>query len=99
MNPQSSDIKTLGDVINLFVEIGLALIPFMGAVAFVTFLFGVAKFIKTAGNEKEIKDSKKLLIWGVIGMFVMATIWGIITFLKGEFNFPGGVGIPQIKVK
>lgn len=97
--PEASDIKNIPDIINLFVEIGLALIPFMGAVAFVTFLFGVGKFIKAAGNEREVKDSKKILIWGVIGMFVMATIWGIITFLKGEFGFSGGVGIPQIQIK
>jgi len=89
----------LKGLIEWLINIGLVVIPFLGTVAFLVFVLGVARFIKAAGNEKEIKDSKNLLIWGVIGLFVMVTIWGIITFFKGEFGFTGGVGIPQIKFK
>lgn len=87
----------LRGIINWITDIGLAVIPFLGAVAFLIFILGVARFIKSAGNEKEIKDSKNLLIWGVIGLFVMVSIWGIITFLRAEFGFGGVLGIPQIK--
>ncbi|MEK7669142.1 MAG: hypothetical protein AAB350_00925 [Patescibacteria group bacterium] len=89
--------KNLTEIIGLFTDIGLVLIPFLGAVAFLVFVLGVARFIKAAGNEKEIKDSKNLLIWGIVGLFVMVTIWGIITFLRGEFGFGGGTFIPQIR--
>ncbi|OHB15396.1 MAG: hypothetical protein A2431_03895 [Candidatus Zambryskibacteria bacterium RIFOXYC1_FULL_39_10] len=91
--------KTQGlkGIIEWFIDIGLVIIPFLGTVAFLVFVLGVARFIKASGNEKEVKDSKNLLIWGIIGLFVMVTIWGIIIFLKGEFGFTGGVGIPQIK--
>jgi len=87
----------LKGLIEWLISIGLVIIPFLGTVAFLVFVLGVARFIKAAGNEKEIKDSKNLLIWGVIGLFVMVTIWGIVTFLKGEFGFTGGVWIPQIR--
>ena len=50
--------KNLTEIIGLFTDIGLVLIPFLGAVAFLVFVLGVARFIKAAGNEKEIKDSK-----------------------------------------
>lgn len=89
--------KNLTEIIELFINIGLALIPFMGALAFLSFVLGVARFIKAAGNEKEIKESKNFLIWGVVGMFVLVTIWGIITFLRSEFGFAGTIGIPQIR--
>lgn len=86
-------------VINWFVDIGLTIIPFLGALAFLAFVWGVARYIKSAGNEKEIKDSKNLLIWGVIGMFILITIWGIIYFLQGELGFQTGSVplIPQIR--
>jgi len=88
----------LTGVINLFTDIGLKVIPLLGAIAFLVFVWGVARFISSAGNEKEIKDSKNLLIWGVIGLFVMITIWGIVAFLSGEFGFGSGVPlIPQIR--
>lgn len=93
MNPGDG----LRGLINLFTTIGLRIIPFLGAVAFLVFVWGVARYIKSAGNEKEIKDSKNLLIWGVVGLFILVTIWGIITFLRSEFGFVGGLGIPQIR--
>jgi hypothetical protein len=89
--------SNLGGVIEMFTDIGMSLIPFLGAVAFLVFVWGVARFIKSAGSEKEIKDSKNMLIWGVIGLFVLVTIWGIIAFLSSEFGFGSGTpGIPQI---
>ena len=86
----------LTGIINLFTDIAASLIPFMAAIAFLVFVWGVARFIRSAGSESELKDSKNLLIWGIIGLFVLVTIWGIITFLRGEFGFSGNLGIPQI---
>ena len=96
----TAEPQNLTQIIGLFIDIGLELIPFMGAVAFLVFAFGVARFIRSAGSEKEIKESKNFLIWGVVGMFVLATIWGIVSFLQGEFGFKQGgtVGIPQIRI-
>lgn len=88
----------LTGIINMFTDIGLAIIPFLAAVAFLVFVYGVARFIKAAGNEKEIGESKNFLIWGIVGLFVLVSIWGIISFLKNEFGWGSSVGIPQIKL-
>lgn len=66
-------------------------------IAFLVFILGVARFIKSAGSGKELKDNKNLLIWGLIGMFVLVTIWGIMAFLSSEFGFGNEVYIPQIE--
>ncbi len=89
--------QDLTAIIQMFTDIGLKLIPLLGAIAFLVFVYGVARFIKSAGSEKELKDSKNLLIWGIIGLFVLVTIWGIVAFLGGEFGFGSGVGIPQVR--
>jgi len=89
----------LGGVINMFTDIGLRIIPLLGAVAFLVFVWGIARFIKSSGNEKEIKDSKNLIIWGVIGLFVLVAIWGIVVFLRGEFGFNDTFGIPQVRLQ
>lgn len=88
--------KNLTDIIKLFTDVGVALIPFLGAVAFLFFVWGVARFIKSAGNEKEIKESKNFLIWGIVGLFVLITVWGIIAFLRVELGFSQKPLIPQI---
>lgn len=84
-------------IIGLFTDIGLELIPLLGAIAFLAFVLGVARFIKSSGSDEK-KDSKNLLIWGIVGMLVLTTIWGIISFLKSEFGFGSDVPIPQIKM-
>lgn len=90
--------EDLTEIIRLFVRIGLKLIPFLGAVAFLIFVWGIARFIKSAGSEKEIKDSKNIIIWGIVGLFILITIWGIIAFLQSELGFGGKVAIPQINI-
>lgn len=85
-------------VISWFTDIGLKIIPLLGVIAFLFFVYGVARYIKSAGSEKEIKDSKNLLIWGVVGLFIMVTIWGIIAFLSSELGFGSTPLIPQIKI-
>ncbi|MBN2094021.1 MAG: hypothetical protein JW740_01470 [Candidatus Zambryskibacteria bacterium] len=86
----------LRGLIEFLTDIGLRVIPFLAAVAFLVFVWGIAKFIRAAGSEKEIKDSKNLIIWGVIGIFIMVSIWGIIAFLSSEFGFGNQPLIPQI---
>lgn len=88
---------TIKGLIDMFIDIISTLIPFMAALAFFVFIIGVARYIRASGNEKDTKDSKNFLIWGVVGIFILVTIWGIISFIKGELGFGEGVSIPQIK--
>lgn len=90
---------TLSGVIDMFVDIGQRIIPLLGAVAFLLFIYGVARFIRSSGSEKELKDSKNIIIWGIVGLFVLMSVWGIISFMKSELGFGSGVIIPQIKFK
>lgn len=89
----------LTQIIKNFTEVGVELIPFVGSLAFLAFVWGVVRFIKSTGSESDMKKTKALLVWGVVGMFVLATVWGIISFAQGEFGFGGTFGIPQIKIK
>lgn len=88
---------TLTSIIEMFTDIGMKIIPLLASIAFLAFVWGVARFIRSSGNEAEIKASKNFLIWGVVGLFVLVTIWGIIVFLRGEFGLKDTIGIPQIR--
>ena len=56
-------------------------------IALVFFLWGLAKFILVAGDEKKIQEGKNLMIWGIVAIFVMVSIWGIIRALQVIFGF------------
>ena len=64
-------------------------IPIVIGVGFIIFLFAVIKFILAAGDEEKRKDSRQLMLYAIIGVFVMVAIWGIIAVIAGSF----GIGI------
>ena len=81
-----------------FIDLGTQIIPLLGAIAFLMFVIGVGRFIRSSGNDTERQKTKNLLIYGIIGLFVLTTIWGIIAFIRKEFGFTGTPVIPQVKL-
>ena len=67
------------------------LIPLAFSLCLFYFFWGVAKYIKSAGNEKDTEQGKRIMIWGIVGLFVATSIWGIISFIQKE------LGIPEVK--
>lgn len=59
------------------------IIGFMFAVAAVVFIYGIAEFILGADNEDKKSAGKQHMIWGILGMFVMLSAYGIINLLSG----------------
>ena len=55
----------------------------------VVFGWGIVKFIASAGNEEELKKAKGILWWGVIGLFALASVVGIIEFFQRYFGIRG----------
>ncbi len=57
----------------------------VAGVALLVFFWGLAMFIfKVGGDETAVKEGKTLMIWGIIALFVMVSIWGIIRFAQVE---------------
>lgn len=52
------------------------------AVAVVYFLYGVMKFIKDQGSEDAQLEGKQHMIWGIIGLFIMVSVYGILSFIN-----------------
>lgn len=68
-------------------------IPLLFVIATVIFLWGIIKFLTAAGNEEKLKEGKKLMMWGIIGLAVMLAAWGLVRAVVQTFLLPGG-GIP-----
>lgn len=83
-------IETLIDRIGSLIQ---QMIPFVAALALLFFFYGLAKFILSAGNEDAREEGKKIMFWGVIALFVMASIWGIIKVLAQLFGVTVGESI------
>ncbi|KKT63272.1 MAG: hypothetical protein UW93_C0010G0010 [Parcubacteria group bacterium GW2011_GWC1_45_13] len=72
------------------------LIGILFIVATLAFLWGVIQYVLASGDEKKLAEGKKYIIYGLIGLFVMLSMWGIVTAVRNTlFNTGGGNTIPR----
>ena len=77
--------------------ITIYLIPIVFSLALLLFFWGVVKYIWSEGQGRG--DGKKIMVWGIIALFVMVSVWGIVTFLQIEIlggSGPTSITIPTI---
>ena len=54
------------------------------AAAVVFFLWNVFKFVMAAGDEEKRKEGQSGIIYGIIGIAVMVSIYGLVNFLTAS---------------
>ncbi len=68
----------------LIIQVGKLIklaLPIVLGIALLYFLWGVAIFIFKANNDKEREEGKKKIVYGLVALFVMVTVWGIVKLL------------------
>ena len=75
-------IRAVGGLINPIIVI-------LVGVALLAFFWGLAKFIfRVGGDEKAVEEGKMIMKWGLIALFVMVSVWGIIIFIQEALDLP-----------
>lgn len=74
------DFKSLLDLI----------IPIVFGLAIVFFFWGLAQFIRSV-SDKTIAEGKNKMIWGIIALFVMVSITGIIKYIGDSVGIDTGI--------
>ncbi|OHA91206.1 MAG: hypothetical protein A2758_01900 [Candidatus Zambryskibacteria bacterium RIFCSPHIGHO2_01_FULL_49_18] len=75
------------DLVRLFIDLINPLITILVALALLVFFKGLVGFIAKSGDAKTHAEGRSLMIWGLIGLFVMVSIFGILRFAFNEFGF------------
>ncbi len=57
------------------------IIFFMFALAMVYFLYGLVQYLVYPDSEEIRKKSKSLMLWGIIGLFIMVAVFGIMNVI------------------
>ncbi len=85
-----ADLNTL--VKNIEVNIINPIIGVFFALALIIFLWGVTRFLMNADNDTEREQGKNHMIWGLVGMFIMVSVIGIIKIIMSI------IGVDDIKI-
>lgn len=57
----------------------------------VIYFYGIATGISSAARG-EVSDLRKRIIWGMIALFVMVSVWGIVGLVRNSLFGGGGSG-------
>jgi len=58
------------------------LVSLLMAAAVAYFLFGVMKFVKDQDSETAQQEGKKHMLWGIIGLAIMVSVYGILNLIN-----------------
>ena len=73
-----------------------SVIPLIFAVATVMFVWGVVQFfIINADEEKKRAQGKQFMIWGIVALAVMLSVWGLVGILGATFGVGTSV-LPKV---
>ena len=70
-------------------------IPILMVVATIVFLWGVIRYITAQGDEDKLAEGKRFIVFGLIGLFIMVAIWGVVRALVNQFALQGQGNIPK----
>jgi len=78
------------DLIDSFADVIDLSIGVLSAIALLVFIWGIVKYMTSAGSADKAKEGKSIMIYGVIALFVLFSVWGLVYFIQGELGIPGG---------
>ncbi|MFT5360216.1 MAG: hypothetical protein ACI88L_000703 [Candidatus Paceibacteria bacterium] len=67
-----------------------AIIPILITVGVIYFIWGIVQYV-IADDEKAKEAGKNRMLWGLIGLFVIVTFWGLITVIGNTLGIDAGV--------
>lgn len=73
---------TLFDIIAAIQSMIEALVPLIIGFALIGVLWGLALYAFKAGDPDEQKRGRMIMFWGVIVLFVMVAVWGLVAILQ-----------------
>jgi hypothetical protein len=91
--------STIGDALRTITTdiFEKGLIPLLLAIGLVVFLWGVVKYVTAGADESKAKEGRNLMIYGIIALFVMVSVWGLVNVLTQTLQLENKApAVPQL---
>src|SRR3989338_9977743 len=79
--------ETLKTVTNI---VGTTIPALLFALALAYFLYGVFNYISVGAEEKKKEEARSTIIYGIIVLFVMSSVWGLVSFVQNVTGIEKG---------
>lgn len=91
---QGQGFGTLTRLIDQIALIVQKLIPIVFGLAILGFFWGLVKYIFSQGNEESKTEGKKVMLWALVALFVMVSVFGIIRLAQDTFEIKNNNPFP-----
>ena len=89
--------RGVGEIFNFFsCLLTNTIIPLLFTLATAAFLWGIIQYFLNPDNEEKRKAGKSYMLWGLISLFVMIAMWGLVGIIANTFGVPSL--LPQLPV-
>lgn len=94
----SAPVNNLSDVFGLAFCILRSFWPVLITIAVIVFTMGVIKYVANADDSTKREEGRNFMIYGIIGLFVMVSVWALVGILSNTFGFGNTtLFIPQLE--
>jgi hypothetical protein len=83
---QTNDFSSVTGSITSVKDIINSLIPLVIGIGVLVFLWGLVGYVTAGGDEEKRKNARSLMIYGIIVLFVMVSVWGLVKVLVTTFG-------------
>ncbi len=84
--PQTTDASSILTTIATFMK---AIIPVLITLGIIYFIWGVLSYVLGKSDDAK-KEGRDRMIYGIIGLFVIISIWGLVNILNSTFGIQQG---------
>ncbi len=88
-----SKIERLQDILtlaNCYISTGF--VPIIFTLAFIYFILGVIKYV-ISDSEKDKEKGRNFMIWGIVALFAMVSVWGLVKVIGNTFGISSDVKV------
>jgi hypothetical protein len=81
-----AQLDNLEGLLDSFGDLVAMALPIVAGLALLAFFWGLVIFIFAQSSEERKADGKKIMIWSVVALFVMVSVWGLVRFIQDAFD-------------
>jgi len=82
----AQDVGPVFTLVNAFGQLVQVALPIGVGLALLFFIYALAKFILNSDDEEARKKARQQMIWGVVALFVIVSIWGLVGYIGRIFG-------------
>ncbi len=81
----AQQITDINSATTKFTNLGNTFVTILISISVIYIIWSVVRYL-IAGGEDDRKKGRDAIIWGVVGLFVILSIWGLVNILRRSFT-------------